>query len=562
MRPERITAYTDLRGREVTDLRAIHHDPAGGPERINPEQQEERKGTITLQREASLTTKPNILAQIETDSERQARLVKVHPDNLPCGYLESTSLSNLDLRATGNIVVIITGPFGGGKDTIANALLGDTSLKTTKSILYTSRPMGNKETNGVDYYFVSRDEFLKMRDGNDFLSWNDLEPGFYGVHLQKTKELLDSGKDVVVAVGPTVAKPLRNGLSIAGIPFVEIFMLPVPKATLSEASGIDKAIEILRERLRGRNRGKTDETYIELLMQRSRLWLSELDRFQHIVENPDGKLDIAVAKVKDVVKAKRQEVFESLSPREQFDNFGYVSESYFKLHNLKASGNIAVIISGPTGVGKGTIISKLLGDNSLQLEKGVGSTTRQPRSTEVNGVDYFFLTQDEFEQKIKSGELLEWTIVHNGNYYGYLEKAAQGIFNGKQNLLMELDPKGARFYRYLFYRFGIPVLDIFISPVPKDTLRDELGIERAILVLRERAEKRGGNETQAQMDERMRLAREWFSLAGEYSYIVENTEGNTDKAASAIAEIIKQKRIELNTALGLPRELVLGVGTK
>lgn len=521
------------------------------------------RGDVTLQREAALTANPAIATQLtltEADAQRVAKY-KVHPDDLPCGHLEPTANSNYHLKSTGNIVVIITGTFAGGKDTIAREILNDPSLRTTKAILFTSRPMGNNETNGADYFFVSRDEFIRMRDANEFLSWNDLEPGFYGVHLQSTKDLLDSKKDLVAAVGPTVAKPLKKGLDAAKIPYIEIFVLPVTIDSLTKPEGIDNALEILRKRLIERGRGKTDENFIELLLERSRLWLSRLGEFQHVVENPNGGLEDAVKQTKKIIETKKQEVFESLSPRDQFDNFGYVSESYFQKHKLKSNGNIAITITGPTGVGKGTIVKKLLEDPTLKIKKGVGNTTRPPRAGEKEGVDYFYLTKDEFQEKIKSGELLEWTIVHNGHLYGYSEKVSQSIFDSGHSQLTELDPGAVAFYKYVFGRLGIPHVDIFISPIPKEDLNTEAGIEKAIFELRRRVEIRGGNETPAQVDERMKLAREWLRGAHKYSYIIENTEGNLDKAVVELASIIKQKKLEASASLGLPSEMLASLNS-
>lgn len=572
MQVERITAYTDLSGKEVTDKRSV------GPENPVPTReltQQVQNNLVNptedakLQREASLTSKPDIQTQItqETDTQRAARLGKVHPDDLPCGHLDPASLSTRDLKTKGNVVVIITAPFGGGKDSIANILLGDKSSNTVKAVLHTTRPMGNKEVNGADYYFVTRDEFIKMRDNNEFLSWNDLEPGFYGVHLKATKDLLASGKDVVIAVGPTVSKPLRQGLDIARIPFVEIFLLPVSKDSLDKSGGTDKALEILRARLRERGRGKTDETYIELLLERSKLWLSELFRFQHIVENPNGKLDSAVSQVKNIIQAKKIEYLLSLddselaklSPQLQFIETGETPNISLNTEKFKANKNIAIILTGPSGAGKGTLLDHLNTTSLLNVTEALSNTTRPKGKGEEEGKDHFFVTRKEFVEMIAKNNLAEWVMVHNGYFYGKSTDKLQEYLDSGKDIVFALNVSGAIYYRNLFNKLGIPYIDVFLSPVPKELLISEEGINQAVEILRTRINTRNRGETEKQIEERMKIAKEWMEQARYYSHIVENTEGKLEEAAKNFTDITEKTRREFYATSGLPSELLLGV---
>jgi guanylate kinase len=572
MRVERIIAYTDLRGKEVADKRSVGpENPVLKDEHVEQLQNQPVNPTeeAKLQREASLTVKPNIQIQTtqETDAERAKRLGKVHPDDLPCGHLDPLSIATHDLKTKGNIVVIITAPFGGGKDSVANVLHKDGSLNTTKAILYTSRPMGNKDVNGVDYYFVSREEFIKMRDNNGFLSWNDLESGFYGVHLQKTKELLNSGENVVVAIGPTVAKPLKKGLTIANIPFVEIFLLPTSKDSLEKPDGLEKAIETLRVRLRERGRGKTDETYIDLLLERSRFWLSELHKFEHQVENPNGKLDNAVSQVKNIIQAKKIEVLSNLddtelaklSPQLHFIETSETPNISLNTEKFKANKNVAVILTGPSGAGKGTLLDHLNTTGLLNITEALSNTTRPKGKNEVEGKDYFFVTRDEFVEMIAKNNLAEWVMVHNGYFWGKSTDKLQEYLDDGKDILFALNVSGAIYYRNLFNKLGIPYVDVFLSPVPKELLSSQEGINQAVEILRKRIKERSRGETEKQIEERMKIAKEWLEEANYYSHIVENTEGKLEEAAKNFTGIIEKTREESYRALGLPSELLYNI---
>lgn len=89
---------------------------------------------------------------------------------------------------------------------------------------------------------------------------------------------------------------------------------------------------------------------------------------------------------------------------------------------------LLIVLSGPSGVGKGTVRKALFSQPDIQLQYSISVTTRKPREGEVDGVDYFFKTREQFEQMIRQNELLEWA-EYVGNYYGtpidYVEKTLQ-----------------------------------------------------------------------------------------------------------------------------------------
>ena len=481
-----------------------------------------------LQREAALVNKPQVATDISTNRVSPVETKSLKLDNY-------------------NLAIIITGPFGSGKDTIANQFINDKTSNIQKVVLHTTRQKGPNELDGREYHFIDREKFYEMVKDNKFIQWNEFKTGCYGTAENSVKSLLNSHKDAVFAVGINVANTLKIGLKNANIPFVEMFVSPISREELEKPNGIDEAIEILKERMIKRGRGEKE---FDLLIQTAREWLSDAHNFKNIVENSDGKLDITLNTVKELIQTKKEELAKIKnnpstedSAAVQFEKFGFINDEFFKLHNLNAKGNVAIIISGPSGVGKGTILNKAFKDDSLKLAKVISSTTRKPRPNETNRVDYYFITKEEFEKKIEANEFLEVVKGTNDNYYGNSEKQLQEIFDGGKNPLFDIDIKGGNFFRYILKRFNIPVIDIFVSPVPKDMLNEPYGIEKSKEILKERLIHRGSGETPEQIQDRLNKAVEFLNAANSFTYFIENTEGNLEKAIEKFIKIVKGKDI-------------------
>ena len=99
------------------------------------------------------------------------------------------------------------------------------------------------------------------------------------------------------------------------------------------------------------------------------------------------------------------------------------------------------VISGSSGVGKGTLLKKLIEKNP-KLEVSISATTRQPRPGEVDGVNYFFTDKNEFLKEVENGDFLEWAEF-NGNYYGTKQAWVERNLNKGRNLILEIETKGA-----------------------------------------------------------------------------------------------------------------------
>ena len=167
------------------------------------------------------------------------------------------------------------------------------------------------------------------------------------------------------------------------------------------------------------------------------------------------------------------------------------------------------VITGPSGVGKSTILEQVFQVLEPHITFAVSSTTRDPRPGEEDGVDYNFVSKDQFQELIKADALLEWAEVF-GNYYGTPWKALDEPLNQGKSVILDLDIQGHRNIR----KSSCKAVHIFVAP-PGNSLD----------VLRERLEKRG--ETAENIAKRMSEAQQIMDAAHEYDYVIVNDDLNT-----------------------------------
>jgi len=184
-----------------------------------------------------------------------------------------------------------------------------------------------------------------------------------------------------------------------------------------------------------------------------------------------------------------------------------------------------VLFCGPSGSGKTTVVHSLMKDYP-HFVFSVSATTRPKRVNEKEGVDYYFLSEEDFRNKIQQGEFLEWEEVYPGRFYGTLKKQVQEKLDKGNVVLFDVDVKGGISIRN---HFGKQLLDIFIMPPSLTALKNRL-------VARE-------SETAESLEKRLAKAGLELSFADQFSYIIVNDDlqKTLREAELLVDDFIKRK---------------------
>ena len=176
------------------------------------------------------------------------------------------------------------------------------------------------------------------------------------------------------------------------------------------------------------------------------------------------------------------------------------------------------VITGPSGVGKGTLIELLL-ERLPELELSISATTREPRPGEVNGRDYHFLSPEEFRRRLEAGDFLEHAS-YSGNYYGTLRSEVERRVERCHSVVLEIEVQGARQVRDTL---GDDAVLIFIVPPDEAVLRERL-LSR-------------GTDSQEAIEQRLRTAE--IELAARSEFPLEVVNDDLQKAASELERLVR-----------------------
>jgi guanylate kinase len=170
--------------------------------------------------------------------------------------------------------------------------------------------------------------------------------------------------------------------------------------------------------------------------------------------------------------------------------------------------SIILVISGPAGVGKTTICDRLLEEFGSKISRVITTTTRKPREGEKDGEDYFFTSVQEFHELLEKEAFLENEMIH-GNYYGTRKKTVFEKIEDKQDILINIDVKGAGSLRKEIYKdknFEVKIITIFLKP-------------KSLKVLKKRLSMRA-SDTKSDIETRIETAKNELTLADRFDYII------------------------------------------
>ncbi len=189
--------------------------------------------------------------------------------------------------------------------------------------------------------------------------------------------------------------------------------------------------------------------------------------------------------------------------------------------NSKSIKNFIIILSAPSGGGKSSVVKALL-KSEKDAVLSISATTRKPRENEIEGKDYFFISQEAFDKKLKNDEFLETTEIY-GNSYGTLKKFVEENLKSGKNILFDIDHVGAA---NLKHKLGDLALSIFLVPPSLEELKKRL-------------EKRN-QDSSSQISERLGLASEIIGEADKYDHAIVNEDLNL--TVELVKQIIKAKK--------------------
>jgi guanylate kinase len=178
-----------------------------------------------------------------------------------------------------------------------------------------------------------------------------------------------------------------------------------------------------------------------------------------------------------------------------------------------------LIITAPSGAGKTSVTTYLL-QRFQQLAFSVSAATRLPRENETNGVDYYFMTLEDFKHKIQNNEFVEWEMVYEGKYYGTLKSELQRIWESNKIPVLDIDVKGAI---HVQQQFPEKTLSIFIEPPTIDELKRRL--------------QGRGTETKESLDARINKASYEISFKHSFTHTIVNH--NLEEARREAFAIVK-----------------------
>ncbi len=164
-----------------------------------------------------------------------------------------------------------------------------------------------------------------------------------------------------------------------------------------------------------------------------------------------------------------------------------------------------IVFAAPSGSGKTTIVRHLLSKPELKLDFSISATSREPRTEEVDGKDYYFLSLEDFKKKIKNDEFLEWEEVYRDNFYGTLKSEVERIWESGKNVIFDIDVVGGLDIKHIYPE---ETLAVFVKPPSIEELKIRL--------------KKRKTESEDKINMRVAKASIELATAPQFDFIIEN----------------------------------------
>ena len=283
-------------------------------------------------------------------------------------------------------------------------------------------------------------------------------------------------------------------------------MLPPRLSTRARRRAGEKAVLARQDRAKVKEQVASGELFFFDLFKDERKSIARM------------KLMDLLQSVPGIGQARAQLIFErtNISPSRRIGGVGHrqielLRQEFLLIKNSRKSGKL-LVVSGPSGVGKSTITNRLRTDQRFWISVSV--TTRSIRTGEVDGIDYIFVAENEFNQMIKDNQFLEWADFA-GSKYGTPKKAVDEALQNGKNVILEIELNGARQVR----KNSKEAILIFIEPPSWEELTNRL-INR-------------GTESEQSTQARLDRAKEELSAAAEFDYVVVN-----HQVEQSVAELV------------------------
>lgn len=353
---------------------------------------------------------------------------------------------------------VVTGPSGVGKSVLIKRLMSDVPGRVGFSVSHTTRDPRPGEVDGVDYHFVTRRTMENAIAAGEFVEHAQVHGNLYGTSMSAVQAVIQRGLVCLLDIDIQGAESVRQSRLHPRTSYV--FLAP-------------PSLEELERRLRGR--GTETEERIQLRLGNARSELAELERRPAAWDMILRWREVDLPRVHD-----------------EFRRFIEVQlpTQVAVVHRLPAAASGgACVVTGPSGVGKSTLIKRLMSEHPEKVGFSVSHTTREPRLDEKNGVDYHFVSRQVMETAIMGGEFVEYAEVH-GHLYGTSVTSVQNVVRQGKVCLLDIDIQGAEIVRKSTVH---PTTSyVFLAPPSMNELEARL---------------RGrGTETQESIERRLRAA--------------------------------------------------------